>query len=109
MNRIDKLIRTAIKESMGEKAEELHSMIQDEDWNPNGPVTISAQSTDISEDDEFNDEDVDIMDMTSSDNEETCKYHMDNFGPDDERTQMFCKGTMTEALKGKQKRLDKNK
>jgi hypothetical protein len=109
MNRIDKLIRTAIKESMGEKAEELHSMIQDEDWNPNGPVTISAQSTDISEDDEFNDEDVDIMDMTSSDNEETCKYHMDNFGPDDERTQMFCKGTMTEALKGKQKKLDKNK
>jgi hypothetical protein len=111
MNKLDRLIRSAIKESMDEKAEELQSMIQDEDWNPNGPVTLSAQSTDISEDDEFemDDEESDKMDKSSGDDEETCKYHMDNFGPDDERTQMFCEGIVTESLKGKQKKLDKNK
>jgi hypothetical protein len=103
MNKLDRLIRSAIKESMDEKAEELHSMIQDEDWNPNGPVTISAQPTDMSEGDEY--------DETSDDdlNDESCKYHMENFGKDDERTKRFCKGEMTETLHGGQKRLDKNK
>jgi len=41
--------------------------------------------------------------------DETCKYHMKNFGPDDEMTKEFCKSEMTETLKGKQKVLDKNK
>jgi hypothetical protein len=41
-----------------------------------------------------------------------CKYHKENFGPDDERTIRFCgkdKTEMTERLQGKQKQLDKNK
>ena len=41
-----------------------------------------------------------------------CKYHKENFGPDDERTIRFCgkdKSDMTERLHGKQKQLDRNK
>ena len=34
-------------------------------------------------------------DMT---NDETCKYHMDNFGPDDDRTKKFCKSEMDEEM-----------
>ena len=41
--------------------------------------------------------------------DETCKYHMDTFGPDDEMTKEFCKSEMTETLKGNKKVLDKNK
>ena len=41
-----------------------------------------------------------------------CKYHKENFGPDDERTIRFCgkdKKEMTERLHGRQKQLDRNK
>lgn len=41
-----------------------------------------------------------------------CKYHKENFGPDDERTIRFCgkdKSEMTERLQGRQKQLDRNK
>jgi hypothetical protein len=41
--------------------------------------------------------------------DETCKYHMETFGPDDEMTKEFCKSEMTETLKGNKKVLDKNK
>jgi hypothetical protein len=44
-----------------------------------------------------------------SKNEDACKYHMDNFGPEDERTLKFCGSDMNESLKGRQKRLDRNK
>ena len=43
---------------------------------------------------------------------ERCKYHKENFGPDDERTIRFCgkdKSEMTERLHGRQKQLDRNK
>jgi len=41
-------------------------------------------------------------------NEEFCKYQLDNFGSDDERFQEKC-GYMMESLVGGQKKLDKNK
>ena len=41
--------------------------------------------------------------------DDTCKYHMETFGPDDEMTKEFCKSEMTETLKGNKKVLDKNK
>ena len=50
----------------------------------------------------------DSMDMETEENDESCKYHMKNYGPNDERTIKFCKG-INESLKGKQKMLDKNK
>ena len=40
--------------------------------------------------------------------EESCKYHRENFGPDDERTMKVCQG-LKESLKGNQRILDKNK
>jgi hypothetical protein len=46
--------------------------------------------------------------MEYESDEESCKYHRENFGPEDERTIMFCKG-MNESLKGRQKLLDKNR
>lgn len=119
MNKIDRIIKAAVRESLEEKSEELHSKISneewespkvaDEDWNPQGPVTISG--TDISEEDEFemDGEETDITDKSTGEDDETCRYHMANFGPDDERTQMFCKGSITERLHGGQKRLDRNK
>jgi len=105
MNRINKLIRSAIKESMDEKAEELHSMIQDEDWNPNAPVTISAQSTDISEEDGVDDDYV--MDKIKRECEddpesESCRKHKEYAGLSDG-------GELEEKLHGGQKRLDRNK
>jgi hypothetical protein len=43
-------------------------------------------------------------------NEDACKYHMKNFGPNNERTRKFCKGiTEGKKLKGNQHKLDKNK
>jgi hypothetical protein len=44
-----------------------------------------------------------------SKNEEACKYHMDVFGPDNERTIKFCGSNMNEELKGRQRNLDRNK
>jgi len=41
-------------------------------------------------------------------NEEFCKYQFKNFGPEDERFKEKCKN-MSEALVGRQKKLDKNK
>jgi hypothetical protein len=39
-----------------------------------------------------------------SNNSEACKYHMDNFGPEDERTLKFCGSNMNESLKGRNRR-----
>jgi hypothetical protein len=66
---------------------------------------------DINNKDEFDyvQEEEDIETETNMENEESCKYHMDNFGPDDDRTKQFCGDSMNEGLKGRQKKLDKNK
>ena len=50
----------------------------------------------------------DMMSDGEDSNDDSCEYHMKQFGPEDERTIRFCKG-LTESLKGKQKLLDKNK
>lgn len=54
----------------------------------------------------FGDSDDEELD---SNNEEACKYHMEKFGPDNERTIKFCGSRINESLKGRQRRLDKNK
>jgi hypothetical protein len=66
---------------------------------------------DINNKDEFDyvQEEEDIETETNMENEESCKYHMDKFGPDDDRTKQFCGDSMNESLKGRQRRLDKNK
>lgn len=45
-----------------------------------------------------------------SNNEEACKYHMEKFGPDNERTLKFCGSKMNESMTKRQRKfLDKNK
>ena len=64
---------------------------------------------DLDDSDEFDYvQEEDYIDMETEENDESCKYHMKNYGPNDERTIKFCKG-INESLKGKQKLLDKNK
>jgi len=47
---------------------------------------------------------------TDEDRMKTCKYHIDNFGKEDPVTVEMCQGlNITEALKGRQRKLDKNK
>jgi hypothetical protein len=66
---------------------------------------------DINNKDEFDyvQEEEDIETETNIENEESCKYHMDKFGPEDDRTKQFCGDSMNEGLKGRQRKLDKNK
>jgi hypothetical protein len=61
----------------------------------------------VQEDMVFGDSDEEELD---SKNEDACKYHMDNFGPDNERTIKFCGSDMNEGLTNRQRRrIDKNK
>jgi hypothetical protein len=72
----------------------------------------------VEEEVDFEDEE-ETEDETESEDKEACKYHMDNFGPEDERTQQFCgsnkmgldkyKFSINERLRGRQRNIDKNK
>ena len=44
---------------------------------------------------------------SDSNNTEACKYHMDVFGPKNERTLKFCGSNMNESLKGRRRRQTK--
>ena len=89
---IDNLVKKVLEESLQEKADDLVKKIKSKvnEWNPNGPVNISGQPSDMHEDED----------------KSTCEYHMEKFGPEDERTKEFCKGEMTEKLHGKQSKID---
>jgi len=62
----------------------------------------------VQEDMVMGDSDDEELDSKNSD---SCKYHMESpdFGPEHERTKKFCGSDMNEALKGRQRRLDRNK
>jgi hypothetical protein len=49
---IDSLVKRVLEESLQEKADDLVTKIKSkvDEWNPNGPVTISGQDTDMHED-----------------------------------------------------------
>jgi hypothetical protein len=129
---LEKMISKVLKENLGEKAETLVSKIKSSikensevceqcGGNMNEDVCEQCGSKmmdegihdveDINNKDEFDyvQEEEDIETETNMENEESCKYHMDNFGPEDERTKQFCGDSMNEGLKGRQKKLDKNK
>jgi hypothetical protein len=129
---LEKMISKVLKENLGEKAETLVSKIKSS-IKENSEVCEQCGSNmnegecmecgynmmdegihdveDINNKDEFDyvQEEEDIETETNMENEESCKYHMDNFGPEDERTKQFCGDSMNEGLKGRQKKLDKNK
>jgi hypothetical protein len=128
---LEKMISKVLKENLGEKAETLVSKIKSS-IKENSEVCECGGNMyegecvecgnkmmdegiydveDINNKDEFDyvQEEDDIETETNVENEESCKYHMDNFGPDDDRTKQFCGDSMNESLKGRQRRLDKNK
>jgi hypothetical protein len=129
---LEKMISKVLKENLGEKAETLVSKIKSS-IKENSEVCEQCGSNmnegecmecgynmmeegihdveDINNKDEFDyvQEEEDIETETNMENEESCKYHMDKFGPDDDRTKQFCGDSMNEGLKGRQKKLDKNK
>ena len=55
----------------------------DNEKDLNGKFDYVEEEVDFEDEEETEDE-------TESEDKEACKYHMDNFGPEDERTQQFC-------------------
>jgi hypothetical protein len=129
---LEKMISKVLKENLGEKAETLVSKIKSSikensefceqcGGNMNEGECMECgynmmeegihDVEDINNKDEFDyvQEEEDIETETNMENEESCKYHMDKFGPEDERTKQFCGDSMNEGLKGRQRKLDKNK
>jgi hypothetical protein len=128
---LDKIVSKVLLETLEEKADNLVSRIKGDVCECGGTMYEGKCNEcgymsedmnegiydveDINNSDEFDYVQEDMV-MGDSDNEEldsknedSCKYHMDNFGPDDERTKKFCGSSMNESLKGRQRRLDKNK
>jgi hypothetical protein len=128
---LEKMISKVLKENLGDKAETLVSKIkssikEDSEVCECGGNMYEGECMecgskmmdegiydveDINNSDEFDyvQEEEDVETETNMENEESCKYHMDKFGPDDDRTKQFCGSSMNEGLKGRQRRLDKNK
>jgi hypothetical protein len=133
---LDNLVSKILKETLEERADDIVSKIKTE--SNNGQVCECGGNMyegkcnecggmyedmsegiydveDINNSDEFDyvQEDMVLGDSDNeeldSNNKEACKYHMDNFGPEDERTLKFCGSDMNESLKGRQRRLDRNK
>jgi hypothetical protein len=133
---LDNLVSKILKETLEERADDIVSKIKSE--SNNGQVCECGGQMyegecnecgnmyedmsegiydveDLNNSDEFDyvQEDMVLGDSDKeeldSNNTEACKYHMDNFGPEDERTLKFCGSDVNESLKGRQKRLDKNK
>jgi len=79
--------------SSGQMEEDIHDV---KDINNNNEFDYVEESDDLGYDDE--------------DAKVTCEKHIEMFGEDDEVTQKLCQGVnLSESLKGRQKRLDRNK
>ena len=88
----------------GSKGGDMYEDIHDyEDLNNNNEFDYVGEN-------EFIDDIEDDIENADEDKEKTCKYHIENFGKEDPVTREMCRGiNINEALKGRQKRLDKNK
>jgi len=133
---LDNLVSKILKETLEERADSIVSKIKSESadgqlcecggnmyegkCNECGGMyeDMSEGIYDVEDIDDSNEFDYVQEDMVMGDsddeeldsnNKEACKYHMDNFGPEDERTLKFCGSDMNEELKGRQRKLDKNK
>jgi hypothetical protein len=128
-NYIDSVVNKVLRESLEEKADEIINKLKSD--------MTEEDDMDGFEELEFNEEDMEEgetceqcgnmmsegecsecgykmegLHEDSDPSSQKCKYHKENFGPDDERTIRFCgkdKSEMTERLHGKQKQLDRNK
>ena len=133
---LDNLVSKILKETLEERADSIVSKIKSESadgqlcecggnmyegkCNECGGMyeDMSEGIYDVEDIDDSNEFDYVQEDMVMGDsddeeldsnNKEACKYHMDNFGPEDERTLKFCGSDMNEELKGRQRKLDRNK
>ena len=123
---LDNLVTKLLNETLEEKADKLVSRINElgnleseDDFSENEWIDVNElgegevgdfpkhQAFDYVDEEES--EEDEKPNYVKQLDDETCKYHMENFGPDDEMTKEFCKSEMTETLKGNQKVLDKNK
>ena len=126
---LDNLVSKILKETLEEKADSLVSKIKGDVCECGGTIYEGECNEcgyrggemeedihdvqDLNSDNEFDyvgeNESIDDID-TDEDKEKTCKYHIENFGENDPVTKEMCQGiNITEALKGRQRKLDKNK
>jgi hypothetical protein len=129
---LDNLVSKILKETLEEKADSLVSKIKGDVCECGGTMyegecnecgyssgqmeedihdeaDINGEFDYVGENEYIDDIEVDVED-TDEDKEKTCKYHIENFGKEDPVTKEMCQGiNINEALKGRQKRLDKNK
>jgi hypothetical protein len=121
---LDNLVSKILKETLEEKADSLVSKIKGGNVCECGGTIYEGECNecgskggdmyeDIYDVDEKLDGEFDYVtknESTDEDKEKTCKYHIENFGKEDPVTKEMCQGiNITEALKGRQKRLDRNK
>jgi hypothetical protein len=125
---LDNLVSKVLKETLEEKADTLVSKIKgdmceqcggnmNEDvceqcGNSRGEMEEDIHDVeDINNKNEFDYvEESNMFEYNQEDVVSTCKKHIELFGEDDEVTQKLCQGVnLNESLKGRQKRLDKNK
>jgi hypothetical protein len=113
---ITNLFNKILSESLEERAETILTQIKemgDVDELMNKPVENNEEEmceqcdSDMVEEQEYSDKEIETE--TEEQDEDTCAYHMQIFGAEDERTKRFCSASLLEGLKGKQKKLDKNK
>jgi hypothetical protein len=113
---ITNLFNKILNESLEERAETILTQIKemgDVDELMNKPIENNEEEmceqcdSDMVEEQEYSDEEIETE--TEEQDEDTCAYHMQTFGAEDERTKRFCSSALLESLKGRQKVLDKNK
>ena len=126
---LDNLVSKILKETLEEKADSLVSKIKGnvcecggnmyegecDECGYKGEMEEGIYDVDDTLDDKFDyvgesEDFVDDEENTDEDKEKTCKYHIENFGEHDPVTKEMCQGVnINEALKGRQRRLDRNK
>jgi hypothetical protein len=127
---LDNLVSKILKETLEERADSLVSKIKGDVCECGGTMyegecnECGSKGGDMYEDihdfedlnnnNEFDyvgeNEFIDDVEDTDEDREKTCRYHIENFGKEDPVTKEMCQGiNITEALKGRQRKLDKNK
>ena len=120
---LDNLVSKILKETLEEKADSLVSKIKGNlcecggnmyegecsECGYKGEMEEGIYDVDTTLDDEF-DYVGESEENTDEDKEKTCKYHIENFGENDPVTKEMCQGVnINEALKGRQRKLDRNK
>ena len=123
---LDNLVSKILSETLEEKADTLVSKIKgnvcecggqmyedvcEQCGNNRGEMEEGIYDVDdIDNSNEFDYVEEEEIEFEDEPNVKGCKYHIEHFGEDDPITQEICQGVnLNEALKGRQRKLDKNK